>query len=821
MKKIKTLILIINFILINTLYARVGEVYSEKKCPDLNPQPHVENICNNADDILCYTTPYEERRSCSEADRDDGISKVTASEALGWLKSCFVSAGKSFMDFFTEFLPGVFQEIAKLCKEGNIGQKLGHEFESAMAFSSDIVTAFRENPGVYVKALYNKMVDAASESITNIHCLKGEAIAKKTCGVIAEFIVPPAMFVAAIFKGGKFAYQAVRSSKVWLGGKSSKAFAGGTKLTMIQGNYAYNTLLKNGYTRDEILELHSLGKLTEIRPEFINPISSEFGREQYHHLLGRDRPVQAKSEFGSLLKPFKTKYAKELVLKPEANKDFIKKMTEDGIKKNLRVVYFDVENSVQKLMNDEIFKEKTIVDAINNSFQAKFYAELAKSPELVSRLKGEYRDYKSLRIRLELLEGDSQAKIESLLANVYAKASDEFAHDPLLTSIAKKISPRSDGVSDPKTWFLAGSGTNPVEANMAARKARGQLGKGDPQMVRFSEQLTPIKRDLEEIERLRYSLSSTKLLTDLKVMEKASNGSTIISKDMLGILRKMRPGDFKDEAEYFKAIQAKTKSLFGGVVPTENIQELVAYYKKVDSLSPPLFVDERVVIDLKQAHNGLVSVDFAGIGVDNMYNQMRSLAEVDFKTPKAQAMITQSFEKLQTGINQVTTSMEGSREAFQSVIMKHAKPEDGKALFTGDDGMFMPKDKWKLEDKISFVEGLAKSPDPSKYRVTFVETSYPNGQVISDSMRSKYVVRAEKLEKSLRDSVVGASKIPASEAQKFISAIDYAPSMEGGKFRVILSGRQFSPEELAMIEKSLRQSMKTEANEEFIGVVVR
>lgn len=68
-------------------------------------------------------------------------------------------------------------------------------------------------------------------------------------------------------------------------------------------------------------------------------------------------------------------------------------------------MYFDVENAVQKKLNDSFIGDKTMVDSINNSFMGKFQQNIKISPELMARIEGQYKDYKSLRLRLALREG--------------------------------------------------------------------------------------------------------------------------------------------------------------------------------------------------------------------------------------------------------------------------------------------------------------------------------------------------------------------------------------------------------------------------------
>ena len=68
--------------------------------------------------------------------------------------------------------------------------------------------------------------------------------------------------------------------------------------------------------------------------------------------------------------------------------------------------------------------------------------------------------------------------------------------------------------------------------------------------------------------------------------------------------------------------------------------------------------------------------------------------------------------------------------------------------------MYIPDSKWTRAEKQKLVNELG-AQDPSKYRVTFVETSYKNGKPIPAELRSEYIVRAKKVEKNIRKAITG------------------------------------------------------------------
>ncbi len=490
------------------------------------------------------------------------------------------------------------------------------------------------------------------------------------------------------------------------------------------------------------------------------------------------------------------------------NRAFINQMAQDkGKKKN--VLHFDVENAVQKKLNDSLVGDKGMVDAINNSFMSKFNSNLKADKELMSRLQGQYQDFKSLRLRLELRPGDKAADFEKRLSDVYTKANKEFAQEFESGGLTKLIPPRTDEVVDVSTWFLSGTGESALEANMAARGARtAGFSHGKATSISFKNQVAKMYDDVNAIEGIRKGLASQDALLKNGVMIKTKTGEIIPSKDMIGVLRKIKLADCQDVAEYNAKIRAKVQKLFGDNISDKNIADLTTYFSKVDSISPPLFQRERVAIDLAEAKSGIVSVDFAGIGVDNAYEQMKALSAVHYAQKDKSKMLKEAFTKIQSNVDDVTDEMNTAKRIFSK-----STNDPTPTKYSGDDGILMPDKYWEMAKKQELIKTLAANGDPGKYRVTFVRTEYTTGSTIPAMERSQYVVRAEGVEKSIREAVVGAGKIPSERARKMIIAIDSRPSNKGVKYNLIIGGEKPTAEELKMIKEAFKDSMNKEKGE--------
>jgi hypothetical protein len=705
-------------------------------------------------------------------------------------------------------------------------------YESARSMASDVYEAIHQDPGVFFSNIWNKIVDTVGPLVAKYDCLSPQSKVEKICGFIGEWIVPPLFLAKVIVRGTKGLKELIELGRLSKANKQRAlevlAPSGAIPHLTLKAYYQlFNEYKKLGYTIDDFKLMDLRGSLHQINAKDLRPLDTIEGQTQYERLVGKEHPKASPKDFPPLteaLNDLKETYAVERELAANANKDFIRHTEMDAAKEASDILYFDVENAFQKTLNDQVFADKKVVDAINNSFFDKFYTNLRKSPELMSRLEGEYKDYKSFRIRLHLKAGDDPKKYEQLLNDLYQKTNHDFVNDEHLKKVVKLMPPRTDAITDPHNWFLSGAGDNALEANMAARASRSTLNSAkssQPKLIHFREHAQSFRKEIVAIEELRKILALDRKLFNKRLLEKTANGDIIPSKAMINILRKIKPTDFSSEAEYLAKVRSQIQTIFGTSVDNSTIKSLGSYFEKVNALSPPLFLAERVAIDLNQAQKGIVSVDFTSIGVDNIYEQMKGLAEINRKSKNGDQILEKSFSNMQSGVDKVTREMNEAKEYFRHAVARTERSPTNTPFFSGDDGIFMPKNRgWNEVDKIRLARDLAKAPDPSKFRVTFVSSHFPDGNPIPAYERSKRIVRAENLEKDIRSKIIGIEKISDLEAKKFISAIDYAPSPSGGVFNLILSGRKYSPSELSMIESAFKENLQKTNGERFGKIIL-
>lgn len=485
------------------------------------------------------------------------------------------------------------------------------------------------------------------------------------------------------------------------------------------------------------------------------------------------------------------------------NRLFIKGI--DNVPPGKKAVYFDVENSMLKQLNDEILETKDYSDAATNFFNKTMWDKIQADPVLRTKLEGRYRDFKSMRFRFLLDEGEDATDLMNRLKKAYGDASSKFGDFMGKTGLEPLWNGKPGQAGKPEKWFLAGVGDTPLEANMAARQARGMvedMGTSN-RLVQYSDRVDNLAGDISNIEKVRDSLSNVQSLKKSGIMVDPGNGRHVLDKDAIGILRKTKRADFEDIGEYRAAVKKQFKTLYGSEVDNLSVDAMTRYFEGVDSLAPPLFVRSRTGIDLSEAKNGLVSVDFTGVGVDNAYEAMVGLTKNVNEVQSNASLVGSALTSVDKHVDNVTDAMNKSKQAFNNGTQSVTKAEKP-AVFSGDDGMYFPDKKWTNIEKQKLVDELAQN-DPSKYRVTFVETTYKNGETIPPAMRSEYIVKAEKVEKSIRKLVtgVGEGRIPPERAKEMMIAIEYKPAINGKSDWDIVFGGKLDHTEQTVLRRAL------------------
>lgn len=502
------------------------------------------------------------------------------------------------------------------------------------------------------------------------------------------------------------------------------------------------------------------------------------------------------------------------------NVNFIARVDQEKIKKSGNTLYFNIENRFQKKLNDSVIQDKAMVDAFNNSILLKLNSSLPEFPLANKFLRAKAMGFKSEDLEL-FVQPAIKVKLQTELDQLYQRVNKEFAEELQQKGISKLISPRTDGVGDVSVWFLSGTGDSALKANIASRYARKMgFGNGNAHTVHFEDIEKFVFADMMEIEKIRRKLASSHALLKSGIMKEHPNGEIIPSRGMIDILRKVKPEECLDYADYVAKIRAKVKNQFGAKINEKDIDDLTAYFKTQDSLSPPIFSPERVEIDLGEAEHLIISVDFTGVGVKNAEAQMLALSRVDYNQVNKTTLIDEAFNKIEDGVGVVTAQMEKAKDYFTAGV-RNKKDLNSAMQYTGDDGINMPRIHWTQKRKEELAEHLGNYEDPSMFRMTYTKPKTQNGVVVPKDQRSQLVVRSESIEKDLRADIVGlgGGKIPLERSVKFSLSVDFIPSAQGGKFNLIISGAKPTVAEKKLMEEAFKAQLNKEKGEVMGSIV--
>lgn len=403
-------------------------------------------------------------------------------------------------------------------------------------------------------------------------------------------------------------------------------------------------------------------------------------------------------------------------------------------------LYFDLENAVLKLLNDEVVRDKDVVTALTNLHKEVFWQQISRDPVLRDLMPARYSDFKSLRGVLTRDTPEIRARFTALVADVNERVASHLERLAVDHSWAE----RARGLSaDRRNWFHSGLGRSPDEAGLAARcsrqvvreagaVARAQTFEGCVAM------LTQAARNLA-----RYQSWMEKRFSGTpRFFADAGGGRRVPSAELIETLLKTKGADAPStEAALREALRLR----FGLDVSPREVQALKNYLEQVDRFSPGIFSPERVVIHMDPPGvRSVLSADFMGQNARNLEEVAKALARTEGRPLADRVREFRRAEEI------ATASLEEKKARFQRVVERMFPGTRGQ--FSGDDGMaFLPRTLTE-EDKLRFAREWAREGGgPRDLRLTFEEFRYADtGAVVPVAERAALVGQAEEVEKKLR-----------------------------------------------------------------------
>jgi hypothetical protein len=442
-------------------------------------------------------------------------------------------------------------------------------------------------------------------------------------------------------------------------------------------------------------------------------------------------------------------------------------------------LFFEVENSVLKNLNDVVFGSKDASNAAVNLFKSIFDRRLRNDPVLRRAIAGRYSDYKSMRLALL---SDSPDVIQAL-QRAYSESADEFARALQDSPLSELIRGRSGTLGDPRSWNLAGVGRSADEASLAARTSRSFAAPGGTPLTEFPATQAFISDRLRTVEQLRSSLER-EIPASTGILRESSRvpGRMILSEDAIDAVRKAKGATYD---ETIAALRSRLERRFGVTVTEAQTRQIYEYATFGDSLSPSVVQAERTVIDLGRARHGIVSVDIAGLGGRNLAETLDAATAAGTSSERAVTLARDSFRRVSSELDQL-------RGDFARALDRTLGAGTGRrTLFSGDDGILMPNRELTAAERARLVAELSTLPNPSRFRMTFVPQTFAEGGVIPAAQRSTRVVEAETFEKAIRESLEG--RIPRADASRLLIAIESQPAAAGGGVFNLLIGNAGGP----------------------------
>lgn len=393
--------------------------------------------------------------------------------------------------------------------------------------------------------------------------------------------------------------------------------------------------------------------------------------------------------------------------------------------------YLDIENGALKRLNDTI-GDKNIVTVMTNLHKRILFEELESLSSTFPNVEiYRYSDFKSSRFSFDFPNGQQPEGFTSELQSLYARVSQRFDRE-VREAVDIDLS-----TENPAGWFSAGSGQSADQAGLAARQSRN-LDRSVHQVRNFNE-VTPLLSELREsIEISRLALQREFVGTPLnRLIQEEREGVFMPTLEVFEVMRKNMTSSLDHLSEVFIR-------RFNVDISHEQLQTLKNYIRDVDRFSPGIWIEERTLANLDLAEYGGFSVDFKGLGAQNIRQVALDLSHVDDP-------IDASIRRLREGEGRVTDLFSEGRNGFVELMRRELDRMEVSFVHqcSGDDCVFLPSRPLSEREQRVIADAMSSQVNPSNQRVSFI----PPG--IRPEYRSELAVHGELIEKNVRSLVEG------------------------------------------------------------------
>lgn len=435
----------------------------------------------------------------------------------------------------------------------------------------------------------------------------------------------------------------------------------------------------------------------------------------------------------------------------EENGDFIKWVeNRDSLPSDAVFVHIE---AILKELNDRVFKDKDLVNAVLNRYRKILSTLLRSDPLLKESGLKIYSDPKTIRLSVVPKGGNREALVHTV-QKIYEESTRQFQLELESIPEIKALLAAQRGFASHLSLFQrAGIGHNAEQAEIIARSERtlGIPPQGQPLIREFDSSIELLKKRIDEIDSLQSELASSREIpSDLFVNYQ---GTRLLSLDVIDILRKIKANDLN---EFCRVLQGALSRRFpaafrGGLQLSQStLIQMSNYFTEVSEFSLSFLQKTREIIDFKKGGEGAVSIDIAGLGTENIFEAMRAMVDAQStkaKSPQGEGLPTDTtinrvLVREREAEKKVTGRMQDIKVKLGQVFGKVSGLSTQERLaISGDDSVWFGA--MNGAQKRALLRELYQA-DLKNVRVTFL----PKG--IPEIERSPLIVAQELLEKEIR-----------------------------------------------------------------------
>lgn len=432
-------------------------------------------------------------------------------------------------------------------------------------------------------------------------------------------------------------------------------------------------------------------------------------------------------------------YAQRVPTTEAQNAEWIRlgsKVESDG-----RTTFLDVQNSAIKRLNDAT-DDKVLISALTNKnleiVSQRVSGVLKKFPGVEAV---PYSDFKGIRYAFKPKPPATSLPkgFDEELRAALEAGNQEFV---AFVRQAKVVG----NSEDPARWFSYGYGQTGDQANMAARYGRGQAGENLLRNFSDTGVQSAMSASLRSAEGLRSGLANE--LRGTKLWETEAGRSSLRT-EVFELSRK---------ATSAEDLQTQIRRSTGVDVNADQARRILEYSRAVDEFSPGISVAKRQDASLTGAIHGGISIDFKGVGGQNLKETAEALAgardlpDAVVRARLGESPVTDALRRREASV----------REAIQEVATKNNIPVQIRV--SGDDMVVIPGRELTGPERQQIAQAIANRIDPSSIRMSSIPTGIPSAR------RAELAAAGENIEKQLRQNLQG--QIPKEKLDKLLFAVD-------------------------------------------------